>query len=226
MCDGRSMRWYAEIQEQYWGKSFKQLVEVDGEPILHRTVRLLKENGVEDIWITSHNPVHEVKGAQRYEPPNNEYEIDKFYASVHLWNKDGGDTIFVYGDVFFTEEAMKKIINTKPEDFVFFGRFHQSYYTGHGGEIFAVRVHLHDFFQECCLWVRQNYINTKGSVRCGAWELYRCMNGIRDERIGIHIPYGHFVGIDDFTDDFDTPSHFEEWLRLYQEAKCQKKSFV
>jgi hypothetical protein len=213
------MRWYAQIQEEYWGTSYKQLVEVNGEKILHRAVRLLKENGVDDIWITSHNPVHEVDGTKRYEPPHNEYEIDKFYSPVHLWNKKGGYTLFVYGDVFFTEEAMKRIVATDTKDFLFFGRFHWSHFTGHGGEIFAIKVKDHSFFQECCLWIRNNYIATKGHVRCGAWELYRCMNGIVDERISYHSPYSHFVGIDDFTDDFDTPGHFENWLSLYEKSK-------
>jgi GTP:adenosylcobinamide-phosphate guanylyltransferase len=217
MCDGKAMRWYEEIQEKYWADTEKQLVEVDGEPILHRTVRLLIENGAEDIWITSHNPKFEVKGTKRYAPYNNQYEIDKFYACKSIW-KTTDTTVFVYGDVFYTEEAMKKIVSIDCTDFLFYGIFHLSHFTGHGGEIFAVKVKDHDFFRENCEYIRMKHIYEK--YRCSAWDLYRAMNGIRGEALGHHLPYAHFIGIDDFTDDFDTPEHYNHWLELYERSKC------
>ena len=40
----------------------KQLLEVMGEPIVGRTIRLLRENGIEDIAISSNNEVFEQFG--------------------------------------------------------------------------------------------------------------------------------------------------------------------
>ena len=215
MADGRSMRWYAQWQNEVWGiNKLKQLVEVNGEPILHRTVRLLRAQEVYDIWITSHNPAHEVPHTTRYEPPNNEYEIDKFYSPIHLWSKEeDGETLFVYGDVWFSDQAMFTIVNTQVDDVLFFGRFHQSYYTEHGGEIFAIKVKDHNFFKYSCEYIRNKHI--AGECRSGAWELYRYMNGASDAALGMYVPYGRFIGIDDFTDDFDTPEHFKNWLERY-----------
>ena len=42
----------------FW-KTPKQLLEIDGEPIIERTIRLLRENGVEDIVISSNNDIFE-----------------------------------------------------------------------------------------------------------------------------------------------------------------------
>ena len=73
MADGKGTRWnnYHNIP--------KHLIEIGGETLLARTVRLLRENdALADIVITSHDPRYEVSGARRYEPQNNHLEIDRF----------------------------------------------------------------------------------------------------------------------------------------------------
>ena len=49
MCGGTYKRW----------ETPRQLTEIRGEPIVARTIRLLRENGVSDIAISSNNPVFE-----------------------------------------------------------------------------------------------------------------------------------------------------------------------
>jgi len=218
MADGRARRWYNQIQNQLWGEDkTKQLVEVDGEPILHRTVRLLHENSIEDIWITSHRKEHEVEGAKRFEP---EINFDKFYAAKPIWNTD--ETLFVYGDVFYTKEAMKTIVNTPVDEFCFFGQFSVSPLTGHGGEIYGVRICGESGFWKfgeaiLNVWVRKEL----GKGNAGAWEIYRYMSGAREVAINRHELYGnsHYVEIADLTDDFDTPEHYNHWLEVYNEHR-------
>ena len=41
---------------EHWPQP-KQLTRINGEPIIERTIRLLRENGVEDIAISSNNDV-------------------------------------------------------------------------------------------------------------------------------------------------------------------------
>ena len=52
MCGGTYPGW----------KTPKQLLEIDGEPIVARTILLLRENGVEDIAISSNDEVFEQFG--------------------------------------------------------------------------------------------------------------------------------------------------------------------
>ena len=72
MADGKMTRW----------KNFlvpKHMLPVHGEPILLRTVRLVRRfDPNAEIIITSHNPSYEVPGTVRYEPQNNHCEIDRF----------------------------------------------------------------------------------------------------------------------------------------------------
>ena len=52
----------------------RQLSVIKGEPLVQRTIRLLKQNGVKDILITSHDKRFDNLGATRYEPLNNDYD--------------------------------------------------------------------------------------------------------------------------------------------------------
>ena len=45
----------------YW-QTPKQMLEINGETIVERTIRLIKDAGVEDIAISSNNPVFEQFG--------------------------------------------------------------------------------------------------------------------------------------------------------------------
>src|SRR5690606_32039339 len=65
-------------------------------------------------------------------------DADKFLSSRTLWNETGR-TIVLYGDVYFTAEAMNKIVNSKERDWTLFCRPTPSRVTGHKwGECFAI----------------------------------------------------------------------------------------
>ena len=111
MADGKGTRWnnYHNIP--------KHLIEIDGETLLTRTVRLLRENDARaDIVITSHDPRYEVPGARRYEPQNNHLEIDRFTEELIA-----DDVCFLYGDTFYSESVIQKIADTPAEKLLFFG---------------------------------------------------------------------------------------------------------
>ena len=52
MCGGTYKRW----------ETPRQLTEICGEPLIARTIRLLRENGISDIAISSNNSVFEQFG--------------------------------------------------------------------------------------------------------------------------------------------------------------------
>jgi hypothetical protein len=217
MADGQQTRWAETTVGTFFEGITKQMVDIYDnyidrwEPILHRTVRLLKENGIEDIWITSHNSAHTVEGATTIGFKNSDLEMDKLLSCKEIWKSP---TMFLYGDCFYTFEAMKKIVSTPIIDkWLMFGRLHVSYFTGHGGELFCKKIEDLDYLEECCNWVVDWYQN--GNGRGGGWELYRRMCGVIDERVNVHVPYDHFIGIDDFTDDFDDYKNYQDWLKEF-----------
>ena len=111
MADGKGTRW-----NLHQGIP-KHFIKVNGETLLERTVRLLRQYDPScQVIITSHDPRYEVDGALRYEPKNNVLEIDRFTAEL-IEN----DVCFLYGDTYYSEISAKTIVETDAEDLLFFG---------------------------------------------------------------------------------------------------------
>lgn len=210
MADGSGDRWLSSVRGTEFEGLPKQLVEVDGQTLLERTVNLLQYDGVEDIWITSHDPRMEVEDTTRYEPENNVHCLDKLLACKPIWESP---TIFLYGDVYYSEEAINAACCFPVKDkFLFFGRMHKSYFTQHYHEIFCKKIEDFDYLEECIQWVKDELPGYGGG-----WELYRRMCGVSNaERAKIHVPYDHFISIDDLTEDFDEYSIYLDWLEGYR----------
>jgi hypothetical protein len=212
MADGQQIRWTNSTIGTKLEGTPKQLLKINGETLLYRTVRLLQAYGIEDVWITTHNPDFSVvPGVKIFSPKDNTHCLDKLHACKPIWKKP--TTMFLYGDCFYTSEAIDKIVNTPVIDrFLFFGRMHPSYYTGHSvHEISCKKIEDFDYLEECINWIKE-YEPDYG----GGWELYRRMCGVGLDKIREHIPYDHFISIDDFTDDFDEYEHYKLWLKRWE----------
>ena len=111
MADGKGKRWhnYKNIP--------KHFIEVNGEKIIERTVRLLNEFDKDsEVIITSHDKRYEINGSKRYEPKHNILEIDRFTNELIEDN-----ICFLYGDTYYSDKAMEKIIKINTDDLLFFG---------------------------------------------------------------------------------------------------------
>ena len=208
MADGNGDRWLHSVKDTEYEGIPKQLIKIDGRTLLQRTVDLLCREGIEDIWITTHNPAFEDDNASTYAPKNNVHCLDKLHACKDLWICP---TAFLYGDVYYSQEAIQKIVHTPVKDrFLFFGRMNISYYTEHYHEIFCKKIEDFDYLEECINWIK-TYEPSYG----GGWELYRRMCGVELDKIRIHTPYDHWINIDDLTDDFDEYDHYLKWMKGY-----------
>ena len=115
MCGGR----YDEFTTP------KQLLKVNGEVIIERTIRLLKENGIKDIAISTTNPAFDYLEVPKLKHNNtfiHEYKnekakgwwLDAFYPTNE-------PTCYIWGDVYFSEAAIKTIVETETDDIELFG---------------------------------------------------------------------------------------------------------
>lgn len=216
ICAGEGTRWGDHLGVP------KHLIEISGEPLLNRTVRLLQNSGIKDIVVVSkEDPRYKVEGATQYIPVLN-YEdnadADKFLSSRELWNENGR-TIVLYGDVFFTLEAMNLIVNSPETDWTLFCRPGASRITGHKwGECFAISFYPDSHAEmEKQLHRTAKLWKTGKITRCGGWELYRAMTGRPDNQIRHpHVMTTNYKEIDDFTEDFDSPQDYESWLANYK----------
>lgn len=182
MADGYGTRW------KNYNNIPKHLIEIGGETLLARTVRLLKEAEPEcSITITSHNPKYEVPGAVRYEPQNNVLELDRF--TVELLEDD---VCFLYGDTYYTDSAMAQILSTPAQELMFFGNTRS---------IVAVKVHDAKLFRQHFDRVRQLFLDGK-IQECKGWQIYQSYANLP---FGERVVGPNYVLLKDETRDINSP---------------------
>lgn len=204
MCAGKASRWKEKRGWKTWGNYLgvrKQLIKIGGEILLERTIRLLQKHNISDILVTVH-PEEDWFPVDVTQIPNKtEYEIERFYPST-------GKTLYLYGDVFYTEEAINTIVNT---DAVFFGRLGKSKVGGKGhSELFAVKG---DAEMVAYHVNRVRNALKKGECKRGiGWDLYKSWYNEpwKPERVKNK---SHVVDINDATDDFDKPKDYDKWIK-------------
>lgn len=186
MAAGEGKRW-----NNYLGIP-KHLIKINGETLLGRTTRLLKENGIYDYIITTDDERYKEYG-KTMKQSYNDCEIDRF-------EKVEESVCYLYGDVYYTEEAIKTITETKTKDILFFGSM---------VEIFAIKVKDRSTFYQHKERIKKLY--QKGKIeRCIGWEIYRSLNNIP---LTEHQLKKRYVIIEDDTDDIDYPSEYEEFIK-------------
>ena len=209
ICAGDGSRWNNNL------KTNKHFIEIEGEMILDRAIRLVNKykTGKTNIYVVGNDDRYERKGTTWYKPKLNpkNFDTDKFLSSEELWNKKGR-TVVLYGDVWFSEFAMQSIMEYQDKNWLTFGRAADSSRTGKKyGECFAQSFYPKDIekHKESLKIVRDLY-KAKKIGRCGGWEQYRCMIGVPE--CPMHVIYGQFFDIDDFTDDFDSKEDYDKWI--------------
>ena len=221
---GEATRW-----NNYTGVA-KHFVKLCSEPILHRTVRLLHENNVDDIWVVGLTTDYKIEHSNLCVPTINYVEnadADKFLSSKALWHTSDR-TVVLYGDCYFSEKAMQTIVNSQNKDWTLFCRPTPSEITGTlYGECFA-----QSFYPEHLEMHEKNLhriaeLYKAGKLhRCGGWEHYRAMAGKEDLELDTHLMSTNFVEINDWTEDFDVPADYDNWTRnrkKYNEAHQDSK---
>ena len=196
MCGGNYKSW----------ETPRQLSIVKGEVLVARTIRLLKENGITDIAITSKDKRFDNFGVPRIEHKN-EFELSEdkktikgYWVDAFLPSEE--PITYLYGDVYYSENAIKAIIETETNDVLFFASryiYHEGY-SRQWEEPFAFKVVNQKRFRKCidiCKRERDLGHTTREPI---SWELYRVLNGYN---INKHIIDKGFIAIDDYTVDID-----------------------
>ena len=186
MAAGSGKRWEGERP--------KHLTEFDGEPLLLRTLRLLHEKEQSDVYVTVSDALmehlvpgtFEPYGSIFYKPHGNVQEIDRFLSCREIW---GEETLFLYGDVYYTAEAIVQILGQYIRPISFYGRRRGNDVKRYG-EMFALRANTNDpKFEKILLAIREREI--KGEARGLGWDVYRAY----EKR--------NFVELDPRVEDFD-----------------------
>lgn len=205
MCGGNYSQWQTP----------KQLVKINGEALIERTIRLLRENGVENIAISSNNPVFKYFGVPLLEHENNYkciggaivggYWCEAFYPTNE-------PTCYIFGDVVFSPKAIKTIVAHETTDIDFFASSppFADEYPKKWAEPFALKVqnteHLKHAINCTKQFADQGLFNRKPIM----WELWQVIEASPFN----HINYENYVAINDYTCDIDDAEDIEYYNNI------------
>lgn len=183
----------------------KHLVVKDGEELVARTIRLLRQEGVEDIAISTNNSIFEKFGLEILKHKNDYYDgsywVDGFYPTEE-------PVCYVFGDVFFSEEAINKIVTTETEDVMFFASappFPPSY-PKEWAEPFAFKVVNQTHFREAIEEVKALCDRGRFTRHPIAWELWQVI-----AHTPINFIHLNYAVINDYTCDVDEEDQVNQW---------------
>lgn len=179
----------------------KQLIKVMGERIVERTARLLRAYGVEDIAISTNNPIFHCTGI-----PILKHDNDFVWGkNTHSWLKAfypmTEPVCYIFGDVYFSEEAIKTIVQTETESVEFFASsppFGERYIKN-WAEPFAFKVKNTKFFFEKVEECHRYDLEGRFHREAISWELWQVIKNTTLDRIN----YYNYTAINDYTCDID-----------------------
>lgn len=202
LANGDAKRW-----GNYLGVD-KPLIQIDGETLLSRTVRLLKENGLNDIVIVGK---FEVEGAKNY-IPDFESKIAKFDIIKNVVD-DVDNFALLYGDCYYSDAIIKDLATRKTDkEWLHWCCNRYNRYTGklwEEGYIHAV-YDKKWWFNKCEEYQR---LLSEGLEHKLDWMVIRYMTGID---LNIHQPHlmkYYEVDWEDETDDFDYSTDYDRWMK-------------
>ena len=184
----------------------RHLTPIDGEPLIARTIRQLKEAGVEDIAISSNNPVFERFGVPvlRHENSYIAWEYDDYIGSwCDAFFPTDEPTCYIFGDVVFTPAAIKKIVETQAEDIEFFASAppFSPDYPKKWAEPFALKVVHPEHLKNAVRDVKRFDAEGRFKRKPIMWELWQVIKGTPLNKI----IYTNYIVINDATCDIDEP---------------------
>ena len=206
----------------------KQLLKVNGEVIVERTIRLLRENGITDIAVSTNNPKFDYLDVELLHNKKDKFVTlspNEVKASCYSWLNAyypiDEPVCYLHGDVYFSDEAIKQIVETKVKDTMFIcvpdkqDIPNKDYRNRKGREPLGYKVENYKLFRNAIddllnMIDEGKFINAKQSPI--AWTVYRYLNGLD---IGLNAKdygdlndifksNGDYMIINDYTTDIDS----------------------
>lgn len=195
----------------------KHLQLICGEPIIARTLRLLRENGIEDIAISTHDRRFERFGVPLLEHENNitiaNEILDGCWVTAFYPTEE--PACYIMGDVVFSPTAIETIVNTETDSISFFASAPplSPLFIKKWAEPFAFKVVDQARFRAAIDYVIANKDTGIFHRPPISWELWQVILG-RDVR---EINYETVTAINDYSCDVDHP----EDLKKLEEIICR-----
>ena len=223
-------------------KKRKQLLKVNGEILVERTIKLLKENDIKDIVINTNCHDFDYLDLPILMQNNNYIHCGKqankksdccWLNAFYLLEEP---CCYLYGDVYYSDEAIQTIIKTKTKNTMFFctkdiqdGR--PIGINAKGREPLAFKVENYNMFNDAVhdLLKMVDEGKFKNAIAPFSWHLYRYMNDL--EYVSNNLGYinnifetkGDYVVINDYTTDVDNIEDIEKIEKIIKIMKGEIK---
>ena len=193
MAAGPAKRWQADSR-------LKQLVEIDGEPLLLRTIGQIEAHGYDCIVVTHEPRIQEAVGLERcFNPDERDMHAASVLSTTELW---GRRTILFEGDAILSEQMMERVLS----EHRVFAAF------GDSGEHYA-------YMWSWVIWpiwvpALRKAIRNVREYRRGFGQLldaYAIMYGHEDRET--LWTSDDLIIIEDYSTDFDSVESYDEFLR-------------
>ena len=198
MCGGN----YVE-----WGKVSRWEVKIKGEPLVKRTIRLLREAGVEDIAISSLDTKLKKYGVPilKHDNPFKTDDLDNTFWGDGFYPMDE-PVCYIYGDVYFSPEAIQTIVNFTTDSIMFFASVKpfDPRYIKNWTEPFAFKVVDTQHFRNSIKMMRDYYKRNMFNRHPCSWELWQVIKNTPLNEIR-----NNYCGISDYSCDIDYPEDIE-----------------
>ena len=216
----------------------KQLLKINGETLVERTIRLLKENGENDIAISTTNPAFDYINVPKLKH-NNHYVHDKIVGKpegcwLNAYYPTTESCCYLHGDVYFSEEAIQNIVmqcnignlDNNGIDSIFLctcdwsdKNYIKSPKSLKGREPFGYIVYNQEKFRYAINELLKMVDNGEydNGIKPFSWHLYRYLNGLDlcknakkfTETNDIFKQRGNYMVINDETTDVDNYKDLE-----------------
>jgi len=199
----------------------RQLVEINGEKLIERTIRLLKENGINDILVIASDERFNYLDVKIYKPKNSDYDYSTgkgYWLNAFPFELMNDPICFIWGDVYFSENAIKTIVENKTNSTLFFCTYNNkdSKYIKHHDEPLAYKIIDTELFKKHIEIVKKLYDEGKTVRHPIIWEVYRSINGIN---VNNHIMTKNYIAINDESCDIDSKNDIINLRNILKEEK-------
>lgn len=188
-------------------------VAIQGEPLIHRTQRLLLEGGVQDVRVVCpemYADMYVTTGTHELPGESDRDWVQEWDPSRHLWNPVGR-TILIYGDCYLSSKLMTELVNDSGDPWHVYGRWSGSKRNRKAyGELFAwcFTDAAHgdlDRARERAI----ELVEDGRTTRCLGWEVYRAALGMPLYEHWLDAV--HARDFNDASEDFDSPEDHAGW---------------
>ena len=188
----------------------RHLIEINGEPLIARTIRMLQEEGVKNISISSNIPEYFVDFGVPVLVHDNDYDAAGYNDNTGHWCSafymTWEPTCYIFGDVAFSRAAIRTIVEYETDSIMLFGskepfaREYPKWYI----EPFAFKVQDPELLRWTVAEVKR--LESIGAFHRKpiAWEFWSVATKHDPNTIN-----PEYVAINDYTCDIDNPEEIE-----------------